>query len=382
MSVFSKPSNGDSKTSIPRTMAPPPIPLNRPATVELKKGDYVTVKLRSVPSEENSQTYDLNIGIFRSGTAEAFLEFRRNLKKAIVGQHITTGPPMFSMARRLMAGDALSVFNNRAAELGAETTANFKQVMNALAAHVFPQRALRMQKRYMRRYMRKPKGQTTREYIARVNEINEYLSLFPPFEADQKLPTDEILDILEFGMPATWQREFWRQGFDPIAHSIEDFTEFCERLEFTEEMYDETHASKKRPRVDRNSMSKESGNSKGRIKPEGKKPKKSNTWCDYHQTDSHTTGDCKVVLAQARKMRAAWENKSDSDKKPSRNKSNSNELNALVQKEIKKQLNAAKQSGTKRKRSKSKDGSDEEYEHLDNIEEFELLELSESDKEE
>jgi len=231
--------------------------------------------------------------------------------------------------------------------------------------------------------MRKPKGQSTREYVARVNEINEYLGHFPPHGNDQKLPTDEILDILEFGMPATWQREFWRQGFDPLGHSIEDFTEFCERLEFTEEMYDETHqASKKRPRAERDLKSTEKVYSKRRMtSEEPKRPYKSNNWCDYHQTSSHSTGDCKVVLAQARKMRSAWDNKSESEKKKAyQGHSNTNEINVLVQKEIEKQLKAVKPVDTKRKNKKGKSFSNDD-EHLDNIEEFELLELSESEDE-
>ena len=67
MTIFSKPSD-DTKTQ--RTLAPPPIPLERVAPKELVKGNYVTVKLRSVPTDPDSQTYELNIGIFRSSTPE------------------------------------------------------------------------------------------------------------------------------------------------------------------------------------------------------------------------------------------------------------------------------------------------------------------------
>ena len=151
MTVFSKPT--DREPIAPRTMAPPPIPLARPKPQELKKGHYVTLKLRSVPADDNSQTYDLNVPIFRTGTAEAYIEFKRDLDKSIAGQNITDGPGKYAMTRRLLAGDALAVFNAEAEQAGTETTAHYQAVMRLLGRHVFLQRALRVQKRYMRRYM-------------------------------------------------------------------------------------------------------------------------------------------------------------------------------------------------------------------------------------
>ena len=177
---------------------------------------------------------------------------------------------------------------------------------------------------------------TTREYIARVNEINAYLSSFPPFQANQKIPEDEILDILEFGVPSTWQKEFWRQGYDPIARSINDFTDFCERLEFTEDLYDSARGSKKRSRTDDDQKASKKANSERKSNAATIrvfKKTRNNKWCEYHQTSSHNTNKCKVVLAQACKMRAAWENKTESSKREERSKSKQ-QLNLLVEKKL------------------------------------------------
>ena len=183
--------------------------------------------------------------------------------------------------------------------------------------------------------MRKPKDLTTREYIARVNEINGYFALFPPYEEGQQLANDELLDLLEFGVPHLWQREFWRQGWDPIEHSVAEFTEFCERLEFSENIQDETFSnSKKRPRANSDRKG-DNGNSQLKITPSGKSHK-SNKWCEYHQTSSHDTGECKVILAQARRMRNAWENRSEwPSKRRDNDSANNNELNSIVKTAVK-----------------------------------------------
>ncbi len=161
---------------------PPLIPLEQPTVKELKKQEYLTMKLRSDPTDANSQTYDLTIQFFRTGTPEEWLLFQRDLNRVLIGQNITTGPQKFAMIRRLITGDTLAVFNNAAQEHGNETNATFLQCLQDVTTHIFPQRALAFQKRYMRRYFRKPKDMTTREFAARLSELNQYLKQFPPFE--------------------------------------------------------------------------------------------------------------------------------------------------------------------------------------------------------
>jgi len=72
---------------------------------------------------------------------------------------------------------------------------------------------------------------TIREHIARVVEINWYLMKFPEPKARQqptKLEDDELLDILEFGCPNSWQRQMMLQNFDPMDHTVQEFVQFCE----------------------------------------------------------------------------------------------------------------------------------------------------------
>ena len=86
----------------------------------------------------------------------------------------------------------------------------------------------------MRRMMTKPRSVSIRKYAARLAEINGYLADFPPHQANQPLPVDELLEILEFAIPAEWQVQMTCHSIDPAQQTIAQFVQFCECLESTE----------------------------------------------------------------------------------------------------------------------------------------------------
>ena len=53
----------------------------------------------------------------------------------------------------------------------------------------------------------------------------------------EKLPEDELLELLEFSLPEKWQVAMLLQDFDPADHSLKEFVAFCTRLEMA---YDDT----------------------------------------------------------------------------------------------------------------------------------------------
>jgi len=296
--------------------APPPIPFERPARKPLGKSEYSVFKLRSVPADPNSQTYELNVPYFRSGTPEEWLLTKKAIMKVITGQNITAGPGRFTMARRILEGDALAAFNAAATEQTGETVATFVICLDAVTKHVFPERSLQEQLRYMRRYLRKPRELKIREFQARVSELNGYLKEFPSAEQDSGLDNDELKELLEFAIPASWQHYMRLQGFDPVKKTINEFIEFCERLEYAESVDTAAkgknyNAASKTPRV--HAISKRSENQIGRKSGADKsadtfsKRKKADAYCPYHDTSGHDISECKVMLAQAKKMRGTWE---------------------------------------------------------------------------
>lgn len=368
---------------------PPPIPLRRPTLPEPTKLETLIIKLRSDPTDANSQTYDLPVRIFKTGTPEEWLLFVKDLRRVIAGQNITTGPNKYSMTRRLLGGDAEAVFLAATTAHGNETNANFELCLRDVATHIFPQRALLRQKRYMRTAMRKPVDMTTRVYAARINEINSYLSDFPPFEDNQQLAVDEINLILEFGVPKSWQKNMVLQGFEPMIHTPNEIVEFCERHEFTE-----GQSGRNNTGTSSKPASKQSKGAIWRAKSSAEastSSKRKHTsvekYCDLHQTSGHSTAECKVVQAQIQRMRGSWDSVKKSPAARANYKNNNNthvggngkaklpfkhqkEVMALVKEGVREALGA-------KKRKKEDDQAE-----LDNfnIEDFDNLVLSEDEQ--
>ncbi len=296
--------NQQSENGEPRRlrMTLPPIPLEREERQILEDGNYVSFKLRAVPVDPESQLYSLSVPYYSTGTPEKWIRFRKNLDKVLIGQNITTGPPTYAMTRRILEGAALAKFEDLVHDRGTETLEHFALVLQDMGTYVFPRRALQMEKRFMRRYMRKPRKLKMREFMARVEELNHDLRYFPLFIVGARLLEDELLDIYENGVPNSWQKQFLLQGFDPIEHTKQEFLEFCKRLEATEDIFVEN--VKRKANTKNNYKTKEG---RSRVHRSTRNATGTLRFCRLHgQQQSHDTASCKVLLDQADKMKANW----------------------------------------------------------------------------
>jgi hypothetical protein len=81
----------------------------------------------------------------------------------------------------------------------------------------------------MRRFMRKLNDMKIRDYVDHLLEINGYLKYFPTNTGERAtvLPNDEIMDILTYGIPNTWQKKIVELNFDMQAHTLNEFVELC-----------------------------------------------------------------------------------------------------------------------------------------------------------
>jgi hypothetical protein len=127
-------------------MQPVPIPYDRQERLKDKDNKDVSVfRIRTNPTDKDSQTYDMKVLTFHTGTVEEFLLWKKDLNKVLVGQNVLSAPDKFAMTRRLLDGDALAAFNTKASTCSQETDTNYTLCMQALSTHVFPKNALTIQ---------------------------------------------------------------------------------------------------------------------------------------------------------------------------------------------------------------------------------------------
>ena len=112
------------------------------------------------------------------------------------------------------------------ATLSDKTNVNFVLSFNAVSEHVFPRKALQHQRQCMQRHLWKPGDTSICTFVASLSEINKHSPEFPPFADNQKLPETDILEIVEFAIPGSWQREMIKQGFNPTDQSTTEIVEF------------------------------------------------------------------------------------------------------------------------------------------------------------
>ena len=204
--------------------------------------------------------------------------------------------------------------------------------LNRMMTGLLPNKALQRVKRYLRREARKPFDMNVKSYYLNIMRINseEIPKLPPHFNDTQSLADDEIVDILLYGTPKSWQKEMDRQGFDPLGHTPMEVVAFMERIEASEEF----DADKKTTKV--------AASNKGKKKANDSNGTKGSHHCMLHgSNNTHDTSECKTLQAQAKKLKGnnggsnkngkghnkSWKNKAKDETDDSKK-----ELAALVKK--------------------------------------------------
>ena len=84
------------------------------------------------PRDTTSGKYVIKIPRFDSGTPEEWIIFVDLVQKSLVGQNVTTGPPMYKCMERVLKGDTKAEFLQQANLVGSHTVANFTMVIAAM----------------------------------------------------------------------------------------------------------------------------------------------------------------------------------------------------------------------------------------------------------
>jgi len=324
------------------------LPLVPEPTAVLKKEDLAQVDLFSDPADTDSTKVKFAFKILKGGNGESardVIQWMINVERAFAGLNSNNGQLRFQMIQQFAAGAALTTFNhqvilqagparaaliataqaavngddgsNAVRRTGLEThlaamqaltdetvlaqangLAMVQTALNGMVTMLLPNKILQRVKRYLRREARKPVDMTVREYLMHLLRINaqEIPRLPPNFNAAQILSNDELIDILLFGTPKSWQREMDRQGFDPLASTPAQVVEFMERIEMSEDF----DSDKKTTTVaqGKGKGKKKASYAKGSSDAEGSKH------CMLHgNNNTHDTSECKTLMAQAKKLK-------------------------------------------------------------------------------
>ena len=204
----------------------PPIPFQEK---ELKSDNLQLVELNLKTSanlaNNTNQRYKRKFVPFTNGTPEQVIKWRKELATIELLLPLSSGTALLEMTKTLTRGRARNIFDTKYP--AALATANATLVaagnaaltdtmvtndvantaLNNFIAYFFPtEGALRIQKRAMRRKFFKTAKMSMRVFADRLDTINSYLEYFPPgFNPQQRLPEDEIREILYEATPNKWK---------------------------------------------------------------------------------------------------------------------------------------------------------------------------------
>ena len=348
-----------------------------PSEDDLNKDNSTSFSLRTDRANADSPSYKIHCRILQGGEDLAvILQWRRSVTRVLKGLGLTTLRPSINIVETMMRGTPLSLFRAaialeaqyaydaaiEAVPAGAghdaavaaieaqgvghyEADAHFTLAMRSVVNQLAPKKSLQRVKRYLRRDCRKPADMKVRTYFQHILKINmEDIPMLPPFSDQSRLSNDELMDIVLFGTPRSWQREMDRQGFDPIDHSLSEVVDFLEQVETSEDF--------------EGSPAKNKGNKSSQQKraPSGNHQKRGNQdqkYCSFHGMGGHSTDECYKLQGDAKRQKGSKGGSGKySNKKWSRNDSaqSQKELATFVKKAV---AEGIKESANNQKKRKS-----------------------------
>ena len=98
----------------------------------------------------------IKITIFYSSTPEEWIIIADLVQNVLVGQNVTTSPPIYKCIERVLKGDAKAEFLQQINLVVSCVVANFTFVMATMTVYVFSTYAYCDQRLYIQRNLRKP----------------------------------------------------------------------------------------------------------------------------------------------------------------------------------------------------------------------------------
>ena len=200
-----------------------------------KNKDTICHKVKHNPAENGSDTYRKHMKPFTHGMPEQWLKLMEALNIVICGNGLNeNGHVPFNLTCSSLKGEALCVFNDKAAEQEEEMKYTHINCLRAITEHIFSKdNPLQKQKLYMHNHVfLHLNNRQVSKFHARWNKINNWLNEFPPFKPNQHFPDDQIKDILYSIIAKCWQSYLQCEDkFDITTSSANDFIDIMQHYQ-------------------------------------------------------------------------------------------------------------------------------------------------------
>ena len=221
----------------------PSIPLEDQEPIDVDKTQLITYTLKIRPGGSNDHTYKKALKIFSDGSATEWIDAMKDIE-IMWTQNSVNGPQdRAAIIKTVLADEPLAHFENALEELRVGPDGErlafdnnlVKKALDEAAKLVFPHRALEHQKSWMSRIMQKPYNMPYRIFQNRVIKMNKYLPMFPGGDESSSFTEKQLVEILEFGLPKKWKKQFNARHYIPTQHSKKRLLMEVEALERNEE---------------------------------------------------------------------------------------------------------------------------------------------------
>eukprot|EP00957_Ditylum_brightwellii_P197088 15014938-Ditylum_brightwellii.AAC.1 len=182
---------------------------------------------------------------------------------------------------------------------------NLDHCLNAVTVKVFTNKAYKLQKWYIQHMMHKPRHMSVHKWIARVVNLNNYLTDFltPMGVKARKLEQEELLGVLENRIPTSWTFQMDKEDFDASSSTLKEFTEICVhykecKLKMTEKKNTacKSHSEKKGKHKAKRKVDEKIYRKRGQDPPQCHKEGRGYWYCMYHGYCFHTTDECNITI--------------------------------------------------------------------------------------
>ena len=225
---------------------PPAIPFRRNKKKEDEEDKVETkkLKIKTDPTDEDSDEIEIRATVFDEGDAEDWIKWRIQMDELIRDMQLETGRQKIVLAKALLKGNAREKFINILADLAVnhedstdvdvELNDDFNEAIEKLGLDYFPSvHSYRRQRNYLR-YHVFMMDMSLSDFKAELRRQNNFLRYFPVPDDREKcdvLPDDELVEIVDRAKRVEWQRDLLTANIDPYALTLEEYYRYLEKLE-------------------------------------------------------------------------------------------------------------------------------------------------------